>query len=83
MLEAFAAGVPVLGSRLGGLTEWIEDGVNGLWIEPGSIEDWRRQLERLSTDPQKMISLRSGIRFPRTMKAVAEEMARLYESLLP
>ena len=34
-LEAHAVGTPVIGSRIGGLAEIVEDGVNGLLVPPG------------------------------------------------
>jgi glycosyltransferase involved in cell wall biosynthesis len=81
VLEAFAAGVPVLGSKLGGIAELVRDGVNGLLAAPGSVADWRRQLRRLATEPGLLAKLRSGVRPPRTMEEVAQEMERLYASL--
>lgn len=36
VLEAFSAGKPVLGARLGGLPELIDDGVDGLLFPPGN-----------------------------------------------
>ena len=38
ILEAFAAGVPVIASRIGGLPELVEDGVNGLLVD---VDDTR------------------------------------------
>src|SRR4030042_586656 len=35
ILEAFAYGKPVIGARIGGIPEMIEDGVNGFLFEPG------------------------------------------------
>lgn len=38
-LESFAAGTPVMASRIGGLPELVEEGKNGLLFEPGNAED--------------------------------------------
>lgn len=50
MSEAMSAGVPVIASRLGGLEEQIEDDVNGLLVEPGSVTALRAALERILGD---------------------------------
>lgn len=80
--EAFAAGIPVLGSRRGGVRELVQDGVNGLLVEAGSVEDWRRKLERVCSEPGLLERLRSGITPPRTMREVAQEMRQLYRQVV-
>lgn len=37
-LESMACGAPVVGSRVGGLTSYIDDGVNGFLFDPGDAE---------------------------------------------
>lgn len=81
VLEAFAAGLPVLGSRLGGIAELVQDAVNGLLVEPGSVREWSRALERLVREDQLLSRLRAGVRPPRTMTAVADDMAAVYRSI--
>lgn len=48
VVEAYAAGVPVLASRIGGLPELVEDGRTGYLIAPGSPEAWVEAATRLS-----------------------------------
>ncbi|WP_109125490.1 glycosyltransferase family 4 protein [Dyella sp. C11] len=43
-IEAGACGVPVLGSRIGGIPETMMDGHTGLLVEPGRVGDWREAI---------------------------------------
>ena len=51
VLEAFAAGVPVLASDLGGLREVVRDGQNGLLFRAGDASALRAVIERLASEP--------------------------------
>ncbi len=44
VLEAFALGKPVVGARIGGIPELVEDGVTGWTFTPGDAADLRRAL---------------------------------------
>ena len=57
VLEAMAAGKPVVATRVGGLTELVEDQVSGYLIPPGDVSALVKRLESLITNPdlrQKM-----------------------------
>ncbi|MBK1620623.1 hypothetical protein CKO42_19760 [Lamprobacter modestohalophilus] len=82
VLEAFAAGLPVVGSRLGGIAELVSDGQDGLLFEPGNAAELATCLRHLADEPALLERLRSGIRQPRTMADVAREMADLYRELI-
>ena len=47
ILEAFAAGIPVLAPRAGGVVENIEEGVNGFLFNPQDINDFTIKLKKL------------------------------------
>jgi len=79
--EAFAAGIPVVGSNLGGIAELVEDGVNGLLVESASPDGWTEALRRLWQDPSLIDSLRDGIRPPRTMREAAAELLAVYDAV--
>lgn len=84
VLEAFAAGIPVIGSNLGGIAELVQHEVNGLLVEPASsISAWQNTLQRLIDDAALITHLREAIKPPRTMAIVADEMRQLYISMLP
>jgi glycosyltransferase involved in cell wall biosynthesis len=84
VLEAFAAGVPVIGSDLGGIADKVRDGVNGVLVRPhNSIEAWTSALSRLCGDRGLLRRLAEGIAPIRSATDVAREMASLYRGLVP
>jgi glycosyltransferase involved in cell wall biosynthesis len=49
--ESFALGKAVIGSRIGGIPELIEEGENGLLFEPANVEDLREKIRYLYHHP--------------------------------
>jgi glycosyltransferase involved in cell wall biosynthesis len=47
---AFCRGRPLVASRVGGIPDLVEDGVNGLLVEPADTEALAAALVRLLTD---------------------------------
>ncbi len=82
VLEAFAAGVPVLGSKLGGIAELVRDGVDGLLLPVADVKAWAAAIASLARDRRQVASLRAGIRSPRTMATVAQDMIGIYRRLI-
>jgi glycosyltransferase involved in cell wall biosynthesis len=81
VLEAFAAGLPVVGTRLGGIAELVQDGVNGLLVEAGSVGGWADALRQLAASAELRHRLRAGVRRPRSIETVADEMAAIYQAV--
>jgi glycosyltransferase involved in cell wall biosynthesis len=50
VLEAMAAGLPIVASRVGGVPEQIADGESGLLVEPGDPDELAAALARLTHD---------------------------------
>ena len=50
LLEAMAAGLPVITTRMGGIPDVIDDGVNGILIEPGDVNALSEGILRLAGD---------------------------------
>lgn len=57
LVEAFAAGLPVIASRLGALPELVEDGVTGLLFEPGNADQLASKLEWAQVNIDKMAEM--------------------------
>jgi glycosyltransferase involved in cell wall biosynthesis len=51
LIEAMAAGIPVVASAVGGIPEAVSDGVTGFLVAPGDIATLQRQLKRLLAEP--------------------------------
>ncbi len=47
MLEAGLAKKPFIGGRIGGISEFIDDGIDGLLVEPGNIDDLKEKIIKL------------------------------------
>lgn len=77
---ALAAGLPVLSTKVGGLAEVVQDGVSGLLVEPGSVEELARALEDL--DREKLSDLAEGARTSRSRLTWDGYAAALEELLL-
>ncbi len=81
VLEAFAAGVPVLGAAHGGVAELVRDGVDGRLPAPNDARAWAQAIAQLAADPSALQAMRANVAPPRTMGEAAQDMAALYENL--
>ena len=79
VLEAFAAGVPVIGSRLGGIAEMVRDGVDGLLFEAGSPEDLADKIQGFH---RRMKNIKAGVPRVKNTREVGYEHLKLYQQLL-
>ncbi len=51
LMEAMASGRPVIATRVGGISELVEDGVSGLLVPPGDVESLAQGICRIADDP--------------------------------
>jgi len=61
VIESMAAGTPVIASKIGGMAEIIDDGVDGFYVEPGDFIQIAYLIEKLVDDKElkKKISRKS------------------------
>ena len=78
VLEARAAGLPVLASRFGGLVEVVQDGIDGDLFAPGEAADLARCMQRLLDEPDRLARYRSAVQPPKTLAAAVSEFERIY-----
>jgi colanic acid/amylovoran biosynthesis glycosyltransferase len=84
LMEALAAGLPVIASRLSGIPELIRDGETGLLASPGDPLDLARALGQLLADPGATIERaragRSLIEQEFDIERSAERMVTLFSA---
>lgn len=80
--EAFAAGVPVVASRLGPLADRVRDGVDGLLVPPGEVEALREALHRFQQDSSLQPRLLAGIRPVFTLTEHVNEVEAHYQAII-
>jgi glycosyltransferase involved in cell wall biosynthesis len=86
LLEAMAAGLPVVSTNVGGVSEAIEDGVSGLLAPPGDPESLARQIARMLDDPAASARMAQRARSVAaegfSTAAIAARLACVYERAL-
>ena len=86
ILEAMAAGLPVIGTRVEGIPEVVREGVEGLLVEPEDPGGLRSALESFIDERLDIETIgdngraRQQERFSDT--AMAAELARVYTEVL-
>ena len=53
LIEALAAGKPVVATNVGGVKDIVKDGVNGYLVESGNVEKFAKRLMELISDSEK------------------------------
>jgi glycosyltransferase involved in cell wall biosynthesis len=79
--EAFMAKIPVIASRIGGIPESIDDGVNGLLFNPGDINDLREKLEYIINNPGVIQKFKDNLPKIKNIEENASEMEEIYGRL--
>ena len=86
IVEAQAAGVPVIATKVGGVVDIIEDGKNGILVMPKDIEAMATQTLRILGDPKLASRLveqaQKTLREKFTIHHMASKTIEVYEELL-
>jgi glycosyltransferase involved in cell wall biosynthesis len=86
VLEAKAAGVPVVATAVGGVPEIIDDGVDGILVTPGSVDAMAPAIAQLLANPASARAMgaagRRNVLARNTSAAMAGEIAALYRETI-
>ena len=79
--EAFMAGVPVIGSRQGGIPELVTHGESGLLFDSGSSSELAAVICSLIEHPERLHLLRSNLPAVKSIDNDAREWESIYSDL--
>jgi len=86
IIEAMAAGVPIVGSRVDGVADAVRDGVDGLLTAPGDPADLAAAIGRLVRGEVDWRPLRSSAwrrqREQFSDRSMAQGIAKIYREIL-
>ena len=75
----FAAGTPVVGTRIGAMPELIRNRIDGRLLTPGSVSEITAAIREIAADPARTVDAwRRALPMPRTMDDIADDYERLY-----
>jgi len=86
LMEAMAAGVPVVAFADGGVPDVVRDGETGILIPPGDVERMARAVRELGADAERRRRMgqagRAHVASHFSAEAVARQMEQVYERVL-
>jgi len=85
-LEAMAAGLPVVATRVGGVPELIEDGKTGWLVQPADNAAMASRIRLLLNNPEQRLGMAAAaqarVRDHFSIAEMTESFAKLYDDLL-
>lgn len=80
--EAYLAKIPVIASRIGGIPELVQDGVNGFLFTPGDANDLLSKVRLLAEDRSLLEQLRANISTVKSIEENARELEAIYQKVI-
>lgn len=80
IFESYSNGLPIIAPLVGGFSDFIQDGVNGLLYEKASVKGILKCLEKVINDPSLIEAFQENIPKCKTISENIKELIALYKS---
>ncbi len=82
VLESQAGKKPIIGANIGGIPDFVQDGVNGLLFKAGDSEDLASKMKILIDSPYLIEKYKSNVKRPKSMQEHTSDIEQIYAQLL-
>jgi glycosyltransferase involved in cell wall biosynthesis len=82
ILTSLAYGIPVITSNIGGMSEMIRDGHNGLTFKAGDPADLSAKIGLIADNPELIMKFKKNIQYPIRVEEEAFNTELVYKQLL-
>jgi len=79
--EFLAARIPVIGSKIGGIPDYIIDGRNGFLVKAGDSDDLSKKMLLFIERPELIEKMQHNIHKPMTIRSYVSQISGLYASI--
>lgn len=80
--EAFLAKIPVITSKIGGIPELVDDGVNGVLFNPEDVNDLKEKIEYIINNPEIIKKFKDNMPEIKSIEKNAKELEEMYTKLV-
>lgn len=80
LLNALASHTPVIVSDVAGMTEFVDEGVNGYVFDRGNVQDLIKVMRSIVDCPDKARALFASTHYQKTTAAMTREVLEIYEA---
>ncbi|WP_136514980.1 glycosyltransferase [Geomonas edaphica] len=81
LLELMALRLPIIGAKIGGIPDFVEEGVNGFLYRYDSLAELVACLKRCAADPTLIAEMRGRLASPHSFNRYVEHLQEIYRLL--
>jgi GT2 family glycosyltransferase/glycosyltransferase involved in cell wall biosynthesis/radical SAM superfamily enzyme YgiQ (UPF0313 family)/MoaA/NifB/PqqE/SkfB family radical SAM enzyme/cytochrome c-type biogenesis protein CcmH/NrfG len=81
LLELMAMRLPIIGAQIGGIPDFVQEGINGFLYPYNSVEALVERIKSCLTHPEKVSEMRRRLLSPHSFRAYVDHIEAIYHDL--